>query len=108
MGIHRINILIVEEFGSPGDLRFRIETDIRLPRVKAAPGLHRRLRAAVETSRFERVRDLLLERLRKPLRGRHGGRVSKSDLIRVQRLVLGALSSPRKPVPPPPVRRGKR
>lgn len=98
MGIHRINLFFVEEFGSPGDLRFRIETDIRIPRTGDDPGLHRKLRHAVESSRFEKVRDLLLERLERPVTKRED--VSDADLVRVRRLVSGALSNPRKRVPP--------
>ena len=41
MGIHRINEFFVEEFGSPGDLRFRIETDIRIPRTPEDRGFLR-------------------------------------------------------------------
>jgi len=100
MGIHRINTYEVEEFGSPGDLRFRIETDIRLPKVKDARGFHRRLRRAVEHSQHEKVRDLLLQRLTRPIL--KGGKVSRGDLIRVQRLVHGALSDPRRKLSPSP------
>ena len=67
MGIHRINEFFVEEFGSPGDLRFRIETDIRIPRTPEDQGFLRRLRNAVESSRHEAVRDFLLERLERPV-----------------------------------------
>jgi len=106
MGIHRINLFFVEEFGSPGDLRFRIETDIRIPRTPDNPGFHRRLRNAVESSRHEVVRDLLLERLERPARKRE--EVSEADLVRVRRLVNGALSNPRKRLPEPSPARGKR
>jgi hypothetical protein len=108
MGIHRINLFFVEEFSSPGDLRFRIETDIRIPRTPDDPGLHRRLRNAVEASRHEVVRDLLLERLERPVRKRED--ISEADLIRVRRLVSGALSNPRKRLPPeaPPARRKRK
>ena len=99
MGIHRINWCFIEEFNSPGDLRFRIETDIRIPRAEDQ-GFVRRLRNAVEASRHEAVRDLLLQRLEHPIQKRDA--VSPSDLIRVKRLVTGALSNPRKRVPPEP------
>lgn len=99
MGIHRINTFQVEEFSSAGDLRFRIETDIRLPRLGKAPGFHRRLRKAIESSDLETVRDLLLERLQKPLQRRGDGR---SQLTRVRRLVSGALSAPGKKLPRKP------
>ena len=99
MGIHRINWYFIEEFSSPGDLRFRIETDIRIPRAEDQ-GFVRRLRNAVEASRHEAVRDLLLQRLEHPIQKRDA--VSPSDLIRVKRLVTGALSNPRKRVPPEP------
>ena len=98
MGIHRINEFFIEEFGSPGDLRFRIETDIRIPRTPEDRGFARSLRNAVESSRHEAVRDLLLERLQRPLKKQAD--VSEADLIRVRRLVTGALSDPRKPLPP--------
>ena len=111
MGIHRINWFFIEEFNSPGDLRFRIETDIRIPRAEDQ-GFVRRLRNAVEASRHETVRDLLLERLERPVQKRDA--VSSSDLIRVRRLVAGALSNPRRRLPPEPApdkprprRRGK-
>jgi hypothetical protein len=96
MGIHRINTFEVEEFNSAGDLRLRIETDIRLPRVSRARGFHRRLRNALESSDHETLRDLLLERLENPLHRRGDGR---SELTRVRRLVRGALSAPGKPLP---------
>lgn len=99
MGIHRINRFFVEEFESPGDLRFRIETDIRIP--PEDQGFLRRLRKAVESSRHEVVRDLLLERLNPPVKKR-GEVVSEDDLIRVRRLVIGALSNPQKRLPPEP------
>jgi hypothetical protein len=99
MGIHRINWYFIEEFNSPGDLRFRIETDIRIPRAEDQ-GLVRRLRNAVEASRHEAVRELLLQRLEHPIQKRNA--VSPSDLIRVKRLVTGALSNPRRPLPPEP------
>jgi hypothetical protein len=99
MGIHRINWYFIEEFNSPGDLRFRIETDIRIPRAED-PGFVRRLRNAVEASRHEAVRDLLLQRLERPIQKREA--VSASDLMRVRRLVTGALSNPRKRLPPEP------
>ena len=98
MGIHRINMLFVEEFGSPGDLRFRIETDIRMSRRPESRGFIRRLREAVESNRDERVRDLLLERLKRPVEKRE--RVREADLIQVRRLVVGALSNPRRKLPP--------
>lgn len=108
MGIHRINWFFIEEFNSPGDLRFRIETDIRIPREDQ--GFVRRLRNAVEASRHEAVRDLLLERLERPIQKRDA--VSSSDLVRVKRLVNGALSNPRRRLPPEPPpdkpRRGRR
>lgn len=108
MGIHRINWFFIEEFNSPGDLRFRIETDVRIPREDQ--GFVRRLRNAVEASRHEVARDLLLERLERPIQKRDA--VSSSDLIRVKRLVTGALSNPRKRLPPEPApdkpRRGRR
>ncbi len=100
MGIHRINRFFVEEFDSPGDLRFRIETDIRIPRTPEDMGFLRRLRNAVESSRHEVVRDLLLERLKRPVKKRED--VSEADLIRVRRLVTGALSNPRKRLAPEP------
>ncbi len=101
MGIHRINQFFVEEFESPGDLRFRIETDIRIPqKTPKDQEFLRQLRKAVESSQHEDVRDLLLERLKKPVdKGEH---VSKDDLIRVRRLVTGALSNPRKRLAPEP------
>lgn len=99
MGIHRINWCILEEFNSPGDLRFRIETDIRISPEREDPRFTRSLREAVESSRHEVVRDLLLERLGRPLR-RARDKSSKDDLVRVRRLVNGALSNPKKPVPP--------
>jgi len=102
MGIHRINTFEVEEFNSAGDLRFRIETDIRLPRLAKAPGFHRRLRRAIETSDHETVRDLLLERLKKPLHKRGDG---PNQLTRVRRLVHAALSAPGKPLPRGPSRK---
>ena len=109
MGIHRINWFFIEEFNSPGDLRFRIETDIRIPRAEDQ-GFVRRLRNAVEASRHEAVRDLLLERLERPILKRDA--VSSSDLVRVKRLVNGALSNPRRRLPPEPApdqpRRGRR
>jgi len=98
VGIHRINMLFVEEFGSPGDLRFRIETDIRMSRRPESRGFIRRLREAVESNRDERVRDLLLERLKRPVEKRE--RVREADLIQVRRLVVGALSNPRRKLPP--------
>lgn len=97
MGIHRINKFFVEEFGSAGDLRFRIETDIRIPSGGASRAFLRRLRRAVESSHHERVRDLLLERLARP--ALRGEKVTAADLIRVRRLVTGALSAPRKDLP---------
>ena len=111
MGIHRINRFFVEEFESPGDLRFRLETDIRIPRGPEDAGFVRRLRNAVEASRHEVVRDLLLERLKRPISKRDA--VSEADLIRVRRLVTGALSNPRKRLSPEqspdqPKGRGKR
>ena len=109
MGIHRINWFFIEEFNSQGDLRFRLETDIRIPRGEDQ-GFVRRLRNAVEASRSEAVRDLLLERLERPIGKRRA--VSPADLIRVRRLVTGALSNPGKPLPPEPEadkpRRGRR
>jgi hypothetical protein len=108
MGIHRINWFFIEEFSSPGDLRFRIETDIRIPPAEEE-GFVRRLRETVEASRYEDVRDLLLERLEHPILKEES--VSPSDLIRVRRLVTGALSNPGEPLPPEPSsdegRRGK-
>jgi hypothetical protein len=98
VGIHRINVSFVEEFYSPGDLRFRVETDVRMPRGRAGLGFIRRLRAAVESSQNEKVRDLLLERLKKPVRKRE--RVTNGDLIQVRRMITGALSDPRKKLPP--------
>ena len=95
MGIHRINSFEVEEFNSAGDLRFRIETDIRLPKLGRARGFHRRLRNALEASDHETVRDLLLERLKSPLHKRGDG---KPELTRVRRMVHGALSAPGKPL----------
>jgi hypothetical protein len=107
MGIHRINWYFIEEFNSTGDLRFRIETDIRIPRAEDQ-GFVRRLRNAVEASRYEAVRDLLLQRVERPIQKREA--VSSSDLIRVKRLVTGALSNPRKRLPPelPPDKPGRR
>lgn len=95
MGIHRINVFQVEEFSSAGDLRFRIETDIRLPRPRQAPGFHRRLRKAVESADYETVRDLLLQRLQSPLLKRGDG---THQLTRVRRMIHGALSAPGKPL----------
>lgn len=106
MGIHRINKFFVEEFGSPGDLRFRIETDIRIPAGGAGKAFLRRLRKAVESSHHERVRDLLLERLARPVF--KGERVTAADLIRVRRLVAGALSAPGKGLPPEAVPRARK
>lgn len=106
MGIHRINEFFVEEFGSPGDLRFRIETDIRIPRRPEERGFVRSLRNAVEASRHEDVRDLLLERLKRPVMKRD--EVSEADLIRVRRLVIGALSNPRRGLPREEVRKGSK
>ena len=109
MGIHRINRFLVEEFGSAGDLRFRIETDIRMPATGDGRAFLRRLRKAVESSHHERVRDLLLQRLERPLL--KGEKVTAADLIRVRRLVTGALSNPRKELPtetPPPGKKGRR
>lgn len=103
MGIHRINRFFVEEFGSPGDLRFRLETDIRVPSGGAGRAFLRRLRKAVESSHHERVRDLLLEQLTRP--ALKGEKVTAADLIRVRRLVAGALSNPRKALPPEAERR---
>ena len=97
MGIHRINTFFVEEFGSAGDLRFRIETDIRIPSGGASRAFLRRLRKAVVSSHHERVRDLLLKRLARP--ALRGEKVTAADLIRVRRLVAGALSAPRKDLP---------
>ena len=97
MGIHRINLVFVEEFNSSADLRFRIETDIRVPGTPAGHRLLQRLRRAVEASHFERARDLLLERLARPALKKE--KVSETDLIRVRRLVTGALSNPRKKLP---------
>jgi hypothetical protein len=106
VGIHRINRLLVEEFGSPGDLRFRLETDIRVPNSGDGRGFLRRLRKAVESSHHERVRDLLLQRLTRPVL--KGERVTAADLIRVRRMVTGALSNPRKSLPPEDAPRKKR
>jgi hypothetical protein len=106
VGIHRINCLFIEEFNSPGDLRFRIETDIRLPDNKEGRGLARRLRKAIESSHHERVRNLLLDRLERPVL--KGDRVTAADLIRVRRLVTGALSAPRKDLPPESAPRRKK
>jgi len=106
MGIHRINEFFVEEFGSPGDLRFRIETDIRIPRTPEDLGFLRRLRKAVEASSHEDVRDLLLERLKHPVKKRED--LSEADLIRVRRLVTGALTNPRKRLPPEEPRKGRK
>ena len=100
MGIHRINWSFIEEFNSAGDLRFRLETDIRVPREDQ--GFVRRLRNAVEASRHEVVRELLLQRLERPLQKREP--VSSSDLIRVRRLVTGALSNPKRRLPEEPPR----
>ena len=99
MGIHRINWSFVEEFGSPGDLRFRIETDIRMPRGSEESRFVGQLREAVESSRHEAVRDLLLARLQDPLL-QQKEEVSSSDLVRVRRLVRGALSDPGQPLAP--------
>jgi hypothetical protein len=101
VGIHRINTFFVEEFNSPGDLRFRIETDIRIPGGGAGKAFLRRLRRAVESSHHERVRDLLLARLTGPALKR-GEKVTAADLIRVRRLVTGAMSPPRKSLPAEP------
>jgi hypothetical protein len=106
MGIHRINEFFVEEFGSSGDLRFRIETDIRIPRTPENQGFLRSLRNAVESSRHEAVRDLLLARLERPVKKREV--VSEMDLIRVRRMVTGALSNPRKRLPPEKAPRGRK
>lgn len=106
MGIHRINKFFVEEFNSPGDLRFRIETDIRIPAGGAGRAFLRRLRKAVESSHHERVRDLLLERLAKPVI--RGEKVTAADLIRVRRLVSGAFSAPGKELPPDEPKRRRR
>ena len=89
MGIHRINTYEVEEFNSPGDLRFRIETDIRLPKGRRARGFHSRLRRAIESSNLEAVRDLLLQQLERPLLRPGDG---KPELDRVRQLIQGALS----------------
>jgi hypothetical protein len=105
MGIHRINWSFIEEFNSPGDLRFRIETDIRMSPSRSGQQLARRLRKAVAASRHETVRDLLLERLQSPVR-RRKEKASAADLVRVKRLVEGALSNPGKPLPGEP--RGSR
>ena len=99
MGIHRINWFFIEEFNSPGDLRFRIETDIRIAPAEDE-GFVRRLRETVAESRYEDVRDLLLERLEHPIQKHE--EVSSADLIRVKRLVTGALSNPGEPLPPEP------
>jgi hypothetical protein len=110
MGIHRINWCFIEEFNSPGDLRFRIETDIRMPPTAAGRRFVGRLRRAVAASRHEEVRDLLLERLERPV-SRRKDLPSEVDLTRVRRLVTGALSDPRKPPPgdrPAPGRRPPR
>jgi hypothetical protein len=100
VGIHRINKCFIEEFASPGDLRFRIETDIRMPNTRSGRAFVRRLRAAVASSRDEALRDLLLERLEKPIRKKE--RASERDLIQVRRLVVGALSDPGKELPSEP------
>lgn len=100
MGIHRINKCFIEVFDSPGDLRFRIETDIRMPDTRAGRDFIRRLRAVVASSRDEAVRDLLLERLARPIRRKE--RATAADLIQVRRLVIGALSDPGKELPPEP------
>lgn len=99
MGIHRINWFFIEEFNSPGDLRLRIETDIRIPPAEDE-GFVRQLRTSIEASRHEDVRDLLLERLENPIQKEEA--VSSADLIRVRRLVTGALSNPGEPLPPEP------
>ncbi|HEV8197514.1 MAG TPA: hypothetical protein VGP87_12790 [Gemmatimonadales bacterium] len=106
MGIHRINLIFIEEFNSPGDLRFRVETDVRMPRDRAGRGFVRRLRAAVEASRDEEVRDLLLTQLAHPIA--KGKKVAETDLIRVRRMVTGALSDPRKVLPPEKAKKRKR
>ena len=100
MGIHRINKFFVEEFSSPADLRFRIETDIRMPDTPSGRKLVRRLRAALASSRDETVRDLLLERLARPVR--KAEKASAADLIQVRRLVIGALTDPGKEIPSDP------
>jgi hypothetical protein len=100
MGIHRINWCFIEEFNSAGDLRFRLETDIRMSSSPEGRRRVRRLRRAVESSRHERARDLLLEQLEQPVLKGH--KVSQRDLTRVRRLVSGALSNPGKPVPDSP------
>jgi hypothetical protein len=108
MGIHRINWFFIEEFNSPGDLRFRLETDIRMSPSPEGRRRARRLRRAVESSQHERARDLLLEQLERPVS--RGKKPSERDLQRVRRLVKGALSDPGKPLPeskPPQRSRGK-
>ena len=97
MGIHRINWCFIEEFNSPGDLRFRLETDIRMSSSPEGRRRARRLRKAVESSHHERARDLLLEQLERPVLREK--KPSERDLERVRRLVRGALSNPGKPVP---------
>ena len=98
MGIHRINWFFIEEFNSPGDLRFRLETDIRMSSSPAGRRRVRRLRRAVESSDHQRARDLLLEQLERPVSRK---KPSERNLERVRRLVRGALSDPGKPLPDP-------
>lgn len=106
MGIHRINKCFIEEFDSPGDLRFRLETDIRMPNTRAGRNYVRRLRAAVASSRDEAVRDLLLERLERPIRKKE--KATEADLVQVRRLVIGALSDPGKELPSEPGPRARK
>ena len=106
MGIHRINKFFVTEFGSPGDLRFRIETDIRMPAGRSGRDFVRKVHAAAAGSRDETLRDLLLARLARPVRKRE--KVSAADLVRVRRLVIGALSDAAKPLPDEGLRKKRR
>ena len=99
MGIHRINWFFIEEFNSAGDLRFRLETDIRMSSSPEGRRRVRRLRRAVESSDHQRARDLLLEQLERPVSP--GKKPSERNLERVRRLVRGALSDPGKPLPDP-------
>ena len=53
------------------------------------------------------LRDLLLDRLSRPIRRRE--KATEADLVRVRRLVIGSLSDPGRELPPEPgSRAGKR
>jgi hypothetical protein len=90
MGIHRINILLMEEYRSPADRRIRIETDIKMPESGTT---FEDLRGFLDKGNDAGARLVLHRLLDEVLTHRKGkARPHRDDIRRVRKLVDAAFA----------------